>query len=251
MNPFIDPRPSKLNVFLFAVCLITLFIGCQSSPFPNKDPYAELQPVPVPRVTLGPGDDIEIQFTYAPQFNSSRTVQRDGKVQLPLLGSEGIMVQGKTPSELQNELIKQYSDQLKHPELTVIARSLYQDRVYVGGQVKEPGLLEVQGQITALQAIMRAGGFDMKTAKVNNVVVIRHKDGKRYGCALDYTDALKGKEAEPFYLEPFDVVWVPRSTITKVNQWIDQYINRIVPQTGFIYTHIGKSHTIGMHTTVR
>ena len=72
--------------------------------------------------------------------------------------------------------------------------------------------------------------------------------GQRYGCALDFRDALKGKEAKPFYLEPYDIVWVPRTTISKVNQWIDQYINKIVPQTGFLYRYSWGRSTVGMET---
>jgi len=76
----------------------------------------------------------------------------------------------------------------------------------------------------------------MLTAEVRNVVIIRHKDGRRYGGALDLEDALEGKEVKPFFLEPYDIVYVPQTTIAKVNQWIDQHINKLVPQTGLVYT---------------
>jgi hypothetical protein len=95
---------------------------------------------------------------------------------------------------------------------------------------------------------MGAGGFDMRSANVKNVVIIRHKDGQRYGCSLDLRDALKGETEYPFYLEPYDIVFVPRTTIVKVNQWIDQYINKIIPQTGFLYTYTSGKHTVGIRT---
>jgi protein involved in polysaccharide export with SLBB domain len=101
-------------------------------------------------------------------------------------------------------------------------------------------------RITALEAIMMAGGFDYRRAEVSNVVIIRHKDGKRYGCSLDFRDALKGKEFQPFYLEPEDIIYVPRTVISKVNLWIDQYINQIIPRVGFTYsTLLGSGATIG------
>jgi len=248
MKYFTCLRFRQLNALIMAVCLITFLTGCQSGPYPITDPQTELQPVHITRVTIGPGDDIEIQFTYVPQFNCSRTVQRDGKIQLPLLEQGTVLVQGKTPSELQKELIELYSDHMRHPELIVITRSQYQDRVYVGGEVKEPGLLEFPGHMTALEAIMRSGGFDMRSAQVKNIIVIRHKDGQRYGCLLNFKDALAGREAQPFYLEPYDIVWVPRTFIFKANQWIDQYINKVVPQTGFLYEQYSGDHTIGIRT---
>lgn len=79
------------------------------------------------------------------------------------------------------------------------------------------------------------------------MVIIRHKDGKRYGCALDFSDALKGKETQPFYLEPQDIVYVPRNKISQVNLWIDQYINQIIPRVGFSYmAPLGSGATIGI-----
>jgi protein involved in polysaccharide export with SLBB domain len=239
-------RTKRLDASIGTVFLIAFLIGCQSSPYPKQNPYLELGPVYQPRITLGPGDDIELQFVYLPRFNVSRTIQRDGKIQLPFVDT--VMAQGKTPSELREELTRLYSEVLKNPKLMVITRSLAQDRVYVGGEVKEPATLDLSAHMTALEAIMRAGGFDMRSAKVKNVIIVRHKDGQRYGCALDFRDALDGKEAQPFYLEPYDIVWVPRTTIFKANQWIDQYINKMVPQTGFFYSYVTGGQTIGIDT---
>jgi protein involved in polysaccharide export with SLBB domain len=176
----------------------------------------------------------------------SRTIQRDGEIQLPFIGT--VMAQGKTPTELREELMQLYSKEMKHPDLVVITRTLVQEQVYVGGEVKSPATINLLGQMTALQAIMRAGGFDMRSAEVKNVVVIRHRDGQRYGCALDFGDVLGGDEGQPFYLEPYDIVWVPRTRIARINQWIDQYINKIVPQTGFFYTYTSGNKTIGIRT---
>lgn len=245
MHLLISLRVIRLFSVVGAVCVIVILFGCGSSPY-ISDPYSELQPVPRSRVTLGPGDDIEINFTYLPRFNLSRTIQRDGEIQLPFIGT--IMAQGKTPNELREELMQLYAKEMKHPDLVVISRTLVQDQVFVGGEVKEPASLNLAGQMTALQAIMRAGGFDMRSAEVKNVVVIRHKDGQRYGCALDFSDVLKGKEGRPFYLEPYDIVWVPRTRIARINQWIDQYINKIVPQTGFFYSYTSGNKTIGIDT---
>ena len=77
------------------------------------------------------------------------------------------------------------------------------------------------------------------------VVVIRHQDGKRYGAKLDFRDALKGREFEQFELEPLDIVYVPRTTIVRVDQWIDQHFNKIVPTLGLRYDRaIGKGTLI-------
>lgn len=132
----------------------------------------------------------------------------DGKITLQLVGE--MEAKGKTPAQLREELVNAYTGQLRIPEVAVIVRSLSNRRVYVGGDVLHAGVFDMPRPITALEAIMQAGGFDYRRAEISNVVIIRHKDGNRYGCALDFRGALKGEEFQPFYLEPQDIVYVQR-----------------------------------------
>jgi len=143
-------------------------------------------------------------------------------------------------------LLKLYASHLKDPEVAVIVRSFQNRRVFVGGQVIAPGIVQMPGKIHVLEAIMQTGGFDLQEAEVRNVVVIRHRDGQRYGYSVNLKPALKGDETEPFFLEPQDIVYVPRTEIAKVNQWVDQHINKIIPDTGFIFTRTVGKTTIGM-----
>ncbi len=206
---------------LYFFLLAFSFSGCGSRP--------ELPPTPVSPgiVTLGPGDIIEIKFYYSPQLNETVTVLPDGTISLQLVGI--IEVQGKTQAALQKHLAALYADHLKHPEVTVLVRSLYSRRIYVGGEVNNPGFIDIPGRITALEAIMRAGGHRRPTAKLESVIVIRHKNGKRFNYMLDIKRAIKGDGKNLFILEPFDVVYIPETRITKVNDWVDQYINKVIP----------------------
>jgi polysaccharide export outer membrane protein len=201
---------------------------------------------PTPPVTLKPGDEIELKFYNAVELNDIVTVLPDGTVNLQLVGQ--VVVDGRTPAEVREELISLYATQLKVPEVAVIPRKLYDRRVYVGGEVLTPGVLEMPGRLTVLEAIMEAGGFDLNFAQTSSVIVIRQRDGKRYGCALDLRDDLEGRGTEPFYLQQHDIVFVPRTPITRFNSWVDQYINRIIGNIGFIWTYNtqSKAHTVGV-----
>src|SRR4030042_3992729 len=245
MKLFINVKANLITAFFIIIFLLLPLTGC-SHPPPAKTAQ-EMQAEIITETALGPGDIIEVKFTYAPQFSEALTVRPDGKIQLQLVGD--VVADGKTPEALREELMTLCKPHLQHPELAVITRKLYQARVYVGGEVKTPGQIDMPGRMTPLQAIMQAGGFDMRSANVKNVIIVRHKNGQRYGCALDCRNALEGKEEGPlFYLEPYDIVYVPRTTITKVNQWIDQYINKVVPETGFMWQyHVGKQ-TLGIIT---
>jgi Periplasmic protein involved in polysaccharide export len=244
MKLCINVKANLISAFLIIIFLLLPLTGCSHPPAKTAQ---EMQAEIITETALGPGDIIEVKFTYAPQFSEALTVRPDGKIQLQLVGD--VTADGKTPEALREELMTLCKPYLQHPELAVITRKLYQARVYVGGEVKTPGQIDMPGRMTPLQAIMQAGGFDMRSANVKNVIIIRHKNGQRYGCALDCRNALEGKEEGPlFYLEPYDIVYVPRTTITKVNQWIDQYINKVVPETGFMYQYNWARQTIGIIT---
>lgn len=222
MNIIYKSLIAMLIAFIITMLFFFLFIGCGGKPVIDQNPEY------TPKVILDAGDVLDIKFFYTPELNEIQTVRPDGKINLQLAGE--IVVRGKTPSELREQLVKLYTPHLKNPEITVIARSLYSNRIYVGGEVNAPGLIAMPGRLTALEAIMQAGGFNLRTAKMKNVVIIRHKNGQRYGYKLDLKKSLSGEKIDFFILEPYDIVYVPRTKIANVNQWIDNYINSMIPQ---------------------
>ena len=70
-----------------------------------------------------------------------------------------------------------------------------------------PGFIEIPGRMSVMEAVFRAGGHKRPTARLENVVVIRHKKGKRLDYKLNLKKALDGDEENIFMLEPFDVVY--------------------------------------------
>jgi polysaccharide export outer membrane protein len=207
------------------VCMLCMWSGCASAP-------QEVPVVPPPtKVTLAPGDEVEIKFAYSQEFNEIQRIRQDGKIELQFVGE--VAAAGKTPTELRDELKQLYGQHLKYPQLAVFVRNSDDNRVFVGGEVNTPGVVQMPGRLTALEAIMAAGGLNMETAGTSNIVVLRQRDGKYEGQALDLDEALAGKSAAAYYLQPRDIVFVPQSTIVKVDQWIDQYINSSIPDVGF------------------
>lgn len=232
-----------LRPLVVAVSLATtLFLGCQSQL--KRPRSSEANAEITPRVALGPGDTIELKFFYTPELNETQRVRPDGKIALQLVGE--VEVEGKIPAELQSKLMELYTPHLKNPEVAVVVRSLERHEVYVTGQVVTPGPIELPGTMTVLEAIMKAGGLDLHEAEPANVVVIRHRNGQRHGYSVNVKPALEGKPIEPFYLEPQDIIYVPRTKIAKLNQWIDQHINKLIPDTGLFFRQTNGNTTIGM-----
>ena len=79
-------------------------------------------------------------------------------------------------------------------------------QVYVSGQVKSPGALPYAKNLTLLQAITLAGGFD-QWAKKDPVDVLRNVDGKAAVIHVDVGRIERGKDRD-FPLQPNDQVVV-------------------------------------------
>jgi polysaccharide export outer membrane protein len=110
-------------------------------------------------------------------------------------------------------------------------------RVFVGGEVAKPGLLPLEKDLTVLAAVMQAGGF-VDTASRNKAMVLRNKgNGTPTVVEVKLEDVLKGT-AQDTVLQPYDIVFVPKSKIARIDQAVDQYIRKVVPLTmtgGFSY----------------
>lgn len=226
----------KYFVVVLALFLLSaMIIGCQSYPTRiaiEPELYPEKK-VPEPDVRLSPGDVLDIRFFYTPELNAVQTIRPDGKIALQLVGE--VVAQGKTPEELRKELHAVYSQYVSQLDVTVIVQSFSNRRVYVGGQVNTPGSIPMAGQLTALEAVMLAGGVDIASGKYKTVLVLRRSDDGWLGYKLDLHEVVSGKGAPPYYLQPLDIVYVPETGISKVNRWIDQHIGSILPEVGFTY----------------
>jgi protein involved in polysaccharide export with SLBB domain len=189
---------------------------------------AEMTQEPPQPLTLGAGDVIDVKHFYVPELDESQIVRPDGYMTLPLIGE--VEVDGKTPAQLQKDLVNKYKPHLSEPHLTVMVRRVYNSRIWVTGEVKRPGAVEKPGRLTVLEAITQVGGGTRPTADLRQVLVVRQKDDVHYGCLVNVKDILAGKAGAQFVLQPRDVVYVPPTSITRANDWMDQYINKMAPQ---------------------
>ena len=148
---------SKISNISISLSLFIIFIGCQAS---NPHRISELSFNKVSDTTrlLKQGDTLEIKFFTAEHLNEIQIIRRDGFISLPLIGE--VFCMGMTVAELKNELTEKYRSELQQPQLSVILRS--QDTVYISGEVRQPGIIAMPGQLTVMESIMAAGGFNAK-----------------------------------------------------------------------------------------
>ena len=177
---------------------------------------------------IQPGDQLDIKLFYNPELNEQLTVRSDGRITLQLVND--VVAAGRTPAELTELLNQAYATELENPKVAVIVRSSVADKVYVDGEVNRAGLVTLTGPTTVLQSISQAGGM-REAAQAKQVLVLRKgEDGKVAAIQVNLERALEGGEqSQDILLRPNDIVYVPRSTISNVNTWMDQYIRKNIP----------------------
>lgn len=187
---------------ILALGLALCLAACVGPPPPPFD-FA-LRFAPVQR--LHPGDTVRITFPAMPDLDSTQQIRRDGNLNLPEIGE--VKAAERTPADLQAALRQAYSSQLLSSQVnvTVVTAPF---TVFVSGAVQRPGKVSPDRAITVLEAVMEAGGFDQTKANPRAVVVIRTDDNQTRRMTLDLQAVLDGREPKPFYLESYDIVYVP------------------------------------------
>jgi protein involved in polysaccharide export with SLBB domain len=213
---------------LAAACLLFGLAACASDPHLGPIPGAFAPEIAVGPYRIQPGDELEIRFFHTPEQNVTLPVRPDGMISLPLVYE--LAVAGRTVEEVRAELVERCSRELAEPEIAVIVRSFTGYMVHVGGEVNRPGVLQLAGPRTVLQAVFEAGGFLPSASPADVLVVRRANDGTYELVAADLTGVLAGENASGnFQLRPFDVVFVPTSPIADVNKWVDLYLRKNLP----------------------
>jgi len=110
----------------------------------------------------------------------------------------------------------------------VVLRTFQPMQVFVGGEVDKPGALAYRRNMTLRQALIQVGGYK-RSAELTTVLVLRRGEAAE-GLVIRRdlrTDAETG--GGDLYLEPYDVVVLPKSNIATVGDVLDQYVFSLFP----------------------
>ncbi len=186
-------------------------------PSPNSTPPALQEHNP--RYQLRVGDTLEISFRFTPDFNQTVTVQPDGYINLRDL--QDIYVAGKTTVELTQAVQKAYSRILHDPVVTVQLKDFEKPYFVASGELGRPGKYELRGDTTVLEAIGIAGGFNERS-KHSQVLLFRRVSDKWMSVKkLDLKAMINsGDLAEDLHLRPGDMIYVPKSALSKIRPFI-------------------------------
>ncbi len=171
------------------------------------------------RYRLQPGDVLEVQFRYSPEFNQTVTVQPDGYISLEIGGD--LKVAGFTIEQTRLAILRQASQRLHDPVATIVLKEFQKPYFVVAGEVAQPGKIEMRERVTALQAIMLAGGMK-ESAKSSQVVVYRTINSDYAEVkVLNLKSIRRTSDLEnDLTLQAGDMVYVPRDKLSKVERFV-------------------------------
>jgi polysaccharide export outer membrane protein len=200
-------------------------------PDPNAGYVTELAPY---RIQVG--DLLDVRLMLNPELNEEVSVRPDGRISTTVVTDE--VAYNRTVPELAAALRQDYAKDLRNPRLSVVVKSFSPTRIYVGGEVNSPGeMINIGPTLTLSQAIARAGGHKVR-GDSDSIFIIRRGPGDvPQFFSVRYTDVIKGRDATAdVRLAPYDVVYVPKTGIAEVFDFVQQYLLNFVPiNWGFSY----------------
>lgn len=179
---------SRLIVMILAA---TALAACAHKPPPLGGPQVELLPMaalPIPAgaidtngrrtYRIGPFDRLIIEVFGVEDLEQELQVDGSGDIVVPLAGR--IEAEGLTPVQLSERIAARLRERyIRDPQVSVNLKEIVSQIVTVDGQVREPGLYPVIGDMTLIRAVAQAKGTT-EFAKLDDVVIFRKVEEKQY-----------------------------------------------------------------------
>lgn len=184
----------------------------------NIDNYTSLTIQPLDQLSINVGslnpeaaavfnNNLQNAGTNPNNPNYGYLVDKKGEINLPLIGA--MKVSGLTSDELAEQLKGRLNNYLREPTVSV---SVVNFKVAVLGDVLRPNIYTSPSErLTITEALSLAGDLNI-TAKRDDVLLVREKDGKREYIPLDLTSKELFKSPY-FYLKSNDLLFVQPSKL--------------------------------------
>lgn len=171
--------------------------------------------------------ELQKAITNAPRGQAKLcTVSPDGMIYLPLL--RATKAANRTIDELQTMLNEAYRQQFNNLEISILLEGIAGNRVFIFGEVPKPGPFLMSKPMTVLQIVASAGGT-LPTGSQEHVKVLywneRNEPVIRTVNLINIMNCLQLEE--DMIVPPNSVIFIPKTTIAKLDQFVDQYIKQL------------------------
>ncbi len=159
---------------------------------------------------LGPGDEFEVRVYEEPTLSGVYVVSPTGQIDYPLLGN--LTAEGLSASQIaamiRSRLAERY---LRNPYVTVLVKSLTSKKIFVLGEVRNPGRIAYTERMSIVEAITVVGGF-AALAERNYTIVTRTDASGLQRIPVPVEKIMQGRAAN-FLLQPGDIIYVPETVL--------------------------------------
>lgn len=191
----------------------------------------------MPPYRLGAGDKLKIKYFLTREMDEELIVAPDGTIAPRAVGQ--LKVEGLTLAGAQEVVRRASKVELADQKVVISLDEAISAKVYIGGMVEKPGPYNLADMRNGtLQSILMAGGFT-EEARTGQVAIIRRgPDNLPMLRLINVKEIIQtGFTLDDVQLAAGDIIYVPRSSVSELNVWIDQFINKVVPfQRTFNYT---------------
>ena len=187
-------------------------IGQMTAAQPVDLQLANATAAPQTEYRIGMGDKLDIRvFQVADLSFEELVVDTSGNINLPLIGT--VRSAGRTAGEMSTDIAGRLAAQyLRNPQVTVTVNEAASQKITVDGAVTKPGVYEMRGSTSLLQAVAMAEG-PSRIADLTKVAVFRNIDGRRSVALFDLSAIRQGREPDPQVLGD-DVIVVDTSRLS-------------------------------------
>jgi polysaccharide biosynthesis/export protein len=154
---------------------------------------------------IGPEDVLFIHVWKEEAITKTVPVRIDGKISLPLVND--IQAAGLTPLQLKEVLTEKLKNFVESPTVTVTVTEANSFKVYISGEVKQPGVHLIRSEITLVKLIILAGGFT-EWADQKNILIITKEKGVEKRSTVNYYKKIINGEQPDIVLRRGDMVIV-------------------------------------------
>jgi len=227
----LDPRlssPGRIPSVGIVCCIALLIIvGCATTTYDkaSESTFSETKELKVTEYILGAGDKVEISVYRHDELSKTFSISPSGRIMYPLIGD--IQVAGLSIFLLRDNIRDALSKYIINPQVVVNVTSFQSQKVFVLGEVNNPGIFTMDTPMNVIEVIARAGGFTHDANKGSILLVRGELDNPELTC-LDIKNFLKkGGRIQNVSLRKGDIVYVSTTTIANVSRFF-RHLNTII-----------------------
>jgi len=183
-----------LKKVMFTFILVTILLPFGS--LTHAEPYH-----------VGPGDVLEISVWRDENLSRELVITPDNILSYPLIGD--VDVSNMSVSDIRKILTKKLAEYIPDASVAVMVKQINSLKVYVIGQVKNPGVFPITQETRVMQVLAMAKGLTPFAAE-RDIHILRYKGNTTEKIGFDYKTVVKGSNLEQdILLQRGDVIVVP------------------------------------------